>query len=83
LRRPRNETGQFQYLAGKFGFPGLRFHDLRGTHETLLLDKGAVHVVAARSGQDPAVLLRHYAMRTRKADATAANVIGTMTKGAL
>jgi integrase len=68
----------------KLGFPKLRFHDLRGSHDTILLDKGVpLHVVAARCGHDPAVLLRLYAKRTSKADATAANVIGTMTKGIL
>src|SRR5215813_9203594 len=40
----------------------LRFHDLRGSHETALLDAGVpVHVVAQRCGHDPAVLLRSYA----------------------
>ena len=44
--------------------------------ETLLLDKGVpVHVVAARCGHDPAVLLRSYAKRTRKADTSAAAVM--------
>ena len=62
----------------------IRFHDLRATHETLLLDAGVpVHVVAARCGHDPAVLLRVYAKRTRKADTSAAAVIGALSKGAL
>lgn len=62
----------------------LRLHDLRGTHETLLLDAGVpVHVVAARCGHDPAVLLRSYAKRTRKADRSAAGVIGSISKGVL
>jgi integrase len=56
------------------GFPELRFHDLRRTHETMLLDAGVpVHAVAARCGHDPAVLLRVYAKRTRKADTSAAS----------
>jgi integrase len=51
-------TKELTRKARKLGFPGLRFHDLRGTHETLLLDAGVpVHVVAARCGHDPAVLL--------------------------
>jgi len=84
FQRPRNVTNQFKYWAAKLGFPGLHPHDLRGTHETLWLDAGVpVHVVAARCGHDPAVLLRVYAKRTRKADTTAANVIGTLTKGLL
>jgi hypothetical protein len=39
--------------------------------------------VAARLGQDPAVLLRTYAKRTKKADTSAAAVIGAMSKGIL
>jgi integrase len=59
----------------------LRFHDLRGTHETLLLDHGVpVHVVAARCGHGPATLLRNYAKRTRKADTSAASVIGNISR---
>jgi hypothetical protein len=51
---------------------------------TLLLDAGVpVHVVAARCGHDPAVLLRSYANRTRKADTSAAAVIGALSKGML
>src|SRR5262249_9703343 len=61
LRNPDNTTKEFVRRARKLGFPGLRFHDLRGTHETLLLDAGVpVHVLAARCGHDPAVLLRSY-----------------------
>jgi integrase len=75
LRRPRDVTRGFKNRAAKLGFPNLRLHDLRGTHETLLLDAGVpVHVVAARCGHDPAVLLRSYAKRTRKPDRSAAAV---------
>jgi hypothetical protein len=50
----------------------------------LELDRGVpVHVVAARCGHDPAVLLSTYAKRTKKADTAAANVIGTLTQGIL
>jgi integrase len=84
LRNPRNTTKEFVRKATALGFPGLRFHDLRGTHETLLLDQGVpVHVVAARCGHDPAVMLRAYAKRTRKADISAAAVIGKLTKDLL
>jgi len=80
-RDARNITKVFSRRACKLGFPGLRFHDLRGTHETLLLDAGVpVHVVAARCGHDPAILLRTYARRTKKADTSAAAVIGTLSK---
>jgi len=78
---PRAVTKEFAHRAKVLGFPGLRFHDLRGTHETLLLDQGVpVHVVAARCGHDPAVMLRSYAKRTRKADTSAASVIGAISK---
>jgi integrase len=84
LRNPDNTTKEFVRKAHKLGFPGLRFHDLRGTHETLLLDADVpVHVVASRCGHDPAVLLRSYAKRTRKADTSAAAVIGALSKGIL
>jgi integrase len=84
LRNPRNTTKEFVRKATALGFGGLRLHDLRGAHETVLLDKGVpVHVVAARCGHDPAVLLRSYAKRTRKADTSAAAVIGALSKGAL
>jgi integrase len=84
LRNPDTLTKTFLKRAHKFGFPGLRFHDLRGSHETMLLDAGVpVHVVAARCGHDPAVLLRSYAKRTKKADTSAAAVIGALSKGIL
>jgi integrase len=58
--------------------------ELLGTHETMLLDAGVpVHVVAARCGHDPAVLLRSYAKRTKKADTSAPVVIGALSKGVL
>jgi hypothetical protein len=40
-----------------------------------------VHVVAARCGHDPAVLLRAYAKRTKQADADAAATIGDLLAG--
>jgi integrase len=81
-RRPVSEG--FRNIARRAGFRGFRFHDLRGTHETLLLDRGVpVHVVAARCGHDAATLLRSYAKRTRKADTSAASVIGSISKGIL
>jgi integrase len=87
LTRPRDPhavTRGFVKHARKLGFSGLRFHDLRGSHETALLDAGVpVHVVADRCGHDPAVLLRNYAKRTKKADTRAAAVIGTLSKGIL
>jgi len=87
LTQPRDARGltkEFIRRARRLGFPKLRFHDLRGTHETLLLDAGVpVHVVAARCGHDPAILLRTYARRTKKADMSAAAVIGTLSERVL
>jgi integrase len=83
-RDPHAVTRGFVRHARKLGFNGLRFHDLRGSHETALLDAGVpVHVVAERCGHDPAVLLRNYAKRTRKADTSAALVIGNLSRGIL
>ena len=82
-RHPRNFTKEFARVSQNLGFK-MRFHDLRGTHETMLLDAGVPpHVVAARCGHDPATLLRNYAKRTKKADTSAAGVIGNISKGIL
>lgn len=84
LRDPHAVTREFCRQARRRGFPKLRFHDLRGSHKTALLDAGVpVHVVAARCGHDPAVLLRSYAKRTKKADNNAADAIGRLLKGSL
>jgi integrase len=84
FRHPGNITKQFAKHARRLGFPKLRFHDLRGTHATLLLDAGEpIHKVASRLGHDPATLLHSYAKRTQGGDASAAGVIGSMLKGAL
>jgi integrase len=40
FRNARVVTAAFVRKAAALGFPGLRFHDLRGSHETLLLDRG-------------------------------------------
>jgi Phage integrase family len=84
LTRPRSPSAVSKMVARharKLGFKELRFHDLRGAHETALLDAGVpVHTVAARGGHDPAVLLRNYAKRTRKADVSAAAVIGSFRR---
>src|SRR5262249_49704457 len=73
LRDPRAVSRTFKRRARGLGFPKLCFHDLHGTQETLSLDTGVpLRAVADRCGHDPAVLLRNYAKRTRKADETAA-----------
>jgi integrase len=81
LRLPQSVTESFTKRAARIGFPDLRFHDLRGTHETMLLDMGIpVHVVAARGGHDPAVLLHSYAKRTKKGDAAAVSAIAAIAR---
>jgi integrase len=84
LRNPRNTAKEFVRKAAALGFPDLQLKDLRGTHETHLLDGGmSPAAVAARCGHDPAVMLRSYAKRTKKADTMAAKLIGALSKGAL
>lgn len=69
-RNPRNFSKEFARRAGKLGFGKTRFHDLRGIHATALLDAGnAVHTAAQRIGDDPAILMRHYAKRKRSKEA--------------
>jgi integrase len=83
-RNPRNTTKEFVRKASALGFKGLRLHDLRGSHETALLDAGVpVHVVAARCGHDAAILLRSYAKLTPKADTSAAAAVAALSKGVL
>jgi integrase len=84
LQSPDSITAAFARRVRTLGYPGMRFHDLRASHGTALLDRGvSVRTVAERLGHDPALLLRVYAKRTKKSDAAAANIIGTMTKGLL
>jgi integrase len=84
LRNTKSVTKETRARFRKLGFDRLRFHDLRASHGTALLDAGVpVHVVAARLGHDPAVLLRTYAKRTNQSDAAAAAVIGAIAKGVL
>jgi integrase len=66
-RDPRNFTTEFKRRVQLLSFAGFTFHHLRGTHATLLLDRGVpVHTVAERLGDEPAVLLRNYAKRKRQ-----------------
>jgi integrase len=83
-RHPKAVTRETRARFRKLGFATLRFHDLRASHGTALLDDGVpVHVVAARLGHDPAVLLKAYAKRTPKSDAAAAAAIGRVAGGIL
>jgi integrase len=85
-RDPHTFTKQFIKRAKKLGFADFWFHHLRGTHATLLLDRGVpVHTVAERIGDDPAVLLRNYAKRKRQntADNSVSSVISALAAGFL
>lgn len=61
--RPSTASTAFTQRAAAAGFKGLRFHDLRHTHATLLLKAGKPpHVVSRRLGHsDVAFTLRVYA----------------------
>jgi integrase len=61
-------------------FPRIRFHDMRHTHATLLLQKGeAVHTVSARLGHaNPAITLGIYAHVTPSMQESAASTIGRL-----
>ncbi len=84
FRDPSNVSNQFSKHARRLGFSKLRFHDLRGSIATLLLDaREPIHKVASRLGHDPATLLRAYAKLTQGGDASAAAVIGDLLKGSL
>jgi integrase len=84
FRNPQSVTEIFSRVARQIGFPKLRFHDLRGTSITLMLNQRIpVHVVAARHGHDPAVMMRAYAKALPQDDAEAAKVIAEFSKGVL
>ncbi len=68
---------QWRKFADSNGFPGVRFHDLRHTHATLLLASNVDAVaVASRLGHsDAETTLREYAHALRKRDLAAAEVM--------
>jgi integrase len=83
---PRTFTLRFAGRAAKIGFGHIRFHDLRGIHATALLDANIpIHTVAARVGDDPAILLRWYTKRRRssQADLNLSNAIAAISRGIL
>jgi integrase len=84
LRHPKSVTKEIRARFRELGFAKLRFHDLRGAHGTALLDAGMpVHTVAERLGHDPAVLLKAYAKRTKKADTATAAALARLAKEVL
>jgi integrase len=84
LRNPKSLTQETRKRFRTLGFATLRFHDLRASHGTALLDAGApIHVVAARLGHSPAVLMQAYAKRNKTADQRVAETIDKLSKGML
>jgi integrase len=85
-RDPHTFSKQFKKRAVRIGFSDFRYHHLRGTHATLLLDRGVpMHTVAERIGDDPSVLLKNYAKRKREqtADSSVSAVISALAAGFL
>jgi integrase len=81
--KPRRHWGiskVFSARAVKIGFGGLRFHDLRHTHATLLLQAGVpVAAVSARLGHaNAAVTLGIYSHATTDSEAAAAQAAGAL-----
>jgi integrase len=75
----------FAARAAKIGLTGLRFHDLRHTHATLLLQAGVpVAAVSARLGHaNAAVTLGIYSHATTDAEAAAATAAGLLLSNVL
>ncbi|MCR4442182.1 MAG: site-specific integrase [Peptococcaceae bacterium] len=70
----RNLSHRFSNLAAKMGYPGMRFHDLRHTHATILLAAGEmINAVSERLGHaDVQTTLNTYGhVLPKKADDTA------------
>ena len=81
IRNARGLTKATRKRFRKLGFAGLRFHDLRVTHATALLDAGVpVHTVAQRLGNRPDILLRAYAKRASTADERTIKVLATLAR---
>jgi integrase len=80
-RNPNTVTNTFLKVARRLGFPKLRFHDLRGTSVTQMLNRGVPpHIAAKRHG---ATMMKAYAKSLPQDDAAAAAVMGDVLKGVL
>ncbi len=84
-RRHGPTSKAFVARAAKLGFVGLRFHDLRHTHATLLLQAGVpVAAVSARLGHaNAAVTLGIYSHATTDSEAAAAQAAGSLLSNVL
>ncbi len=77
---PDTLTHRFSRLVTRAGLAPLRFHDLRHSVATTLLDAGySLAVVAARLGhRDPTITLRVYAHALEQRDRQAAITLGSL-----
>jgi len=84
-RRHGTISKAFATRAAKLGFPGFRFHDLRHTHASLLLQAGVpIHAVSARLGHaSPTITLGVYAHVLADAEAMAAQAASALLANAL
>jgi integrase len=83
LRDGHAVSRTFKKHAARLGFT-LKFHWVRASHLTILLDAGQpVHIVAKRAGHDPMTLLSSYARWTKKTDAKVADVLLAMSKASI
>ena len=79
-----SQSKQWRKFADKHGFNGVRFHDLRHSHATILLSNNVdVVSVASRLGHDNAeVTLKVYAYAVRKRDQASADVMESLLERA-
>jgi integrase len=81
LRNCQSITKVFIRRAKRILGIKLRFHDLRASHLTLLIDNGTpIPTVAARAGHSANVLLSNYAKWTRKGDEKASEVLAVFSR---
>jgi integrase len=74
---PRNLWAQFKALSRKANLPDIRFHDLRHTASSLLLNHGVSPVVVSRrlGHANPSITLSIYAHATMDMQVHVANVM--------
>jgi integrase len=79
LIHPQRLTERHGELVKGAKVPAIRFHDLRHGHATACLTAGVpLHVVAARIGDDPKVVLATYAHLLPASDADAAERVAAL-----
>jgi integrase len=78
---PQRLSEAFRQHIAAAGLPRIRLHDLRHTHATHALTSGVpVHVVAARIGDDPAIVLRTYSHLLPSSDAEAVERVAALVR---